>query len=321
MPLSRGPGNLYAGAILVVLLWACSPSLIFDPVVVYPAKRVRIQLVSLFNQRQNPARSEQGWRGDWVFRRERLQLIDTELNSARPDVVIMHEVMQRSRYDSDQAILSAGALRGFTWSLIKTRSFADSGETEFTGIAIGVPGIGDEEVQSLRVAQHGKVSLFLHQVKHPKFKLYVLNIIGTDNFSLSDLQSIVNIVSQKVAEIDCRSRTLIAGHFSQATSTRFGNLFADSRFREVFKGLCNVENECFNSSPRNGIFLAINGEIEPAKTDYLWTERDFELLSVQLNFINSLRSQTISLSPYHLDELWPTERFGLMIEGRLLGCQ
>jgi endonuclease/exonuclease/phosphatase family metal-dependent hydrolase len=102
---------------------------------------ITIQTLSLFNQREPSRLAKVSWKGDWVFRRERLELIDRELRNIKPDLLILQEAMSKmeSPSESDRNILLAGALNEYDWHMRVTKEYEDSQEVESMAVAAGLP--------------------------------------------------------------------------------------------------------------------------------------------------------------------------------------
>ena len=102
---------------------------------------ISIQSVSLFNQRSLSHASAEQWKGDWVFRRHRLDLIDKQLRFTRPDLVVFQELMERSGSyaDSDRNILAEGALRNYEWDLNDLVDYEDTQEVQYHATAVALP--------------------------------------------------------------------------------------------------------------------------------------------------------------------------------------
>jgi hypothetical protein len=77
----------------------------------YDERSFSILNLNLFNQRTPSTLSRKNWKGDWLFRRERLELIDEQLRISRPDIVVFQELLTRrgSPSESDINILNFGA--------------------------------------------------------------------------------------------------------------------------------------------------------------------------------------------------------------------
>ncbi|RZA10050.1 MAG: hypothetical protein EOP10_35410 [Proteobacteria bacterium] len=97
--------------------------------------------LNLFNQRTPSSMSAKSWKGDWLFRRERLDLVDEQLRISRPDIVAFQEALTRqdSPSESDMNILSAGALEGYEWDASLVQTYRDTQEMQYHAVAVGLP--------------------------------------------------------------------------------------------------------------------------------------------------------------------------------------
>jgi hypothetical protein len=117
---------------------ACIHNFGSDQSNVYDSHKIKVQVLSLFNQRTASRLSTKSWKGDWLFRRERLSLIDKELGESKPDLIVFQELIKRdsNSFESDMGILSANALKGYKWKLSKKEVYTDTGEEEYLGLAV-----------------------------------------------------------------------------------------------------------------------------------------------------------------------------------------
>lgn len=108
----------------------------------YDSRPLRFGMIDLYSQMERHIDpGVPSWTGDWIFRRERLELVDQSLQIAKPDMLFLQNVMQRgaSAYDSDQAILGAGALNEYQWQSHVTREHTLAGETARVAVACAAP--------------------------------------------------------------------------------------------------------------------------------------------------------------------------------------
>lgn len=132
-----------SGAVAVLVLafagTGCVASL-FGRTAGYDSRPISVQTVSIFNQRTPSRLAKKSWKGDWIFRRDRLDMIDDELRRTKPDIIAIQETLAKrgSSAENDRLILKAGALADYEWREATVDEFADTQETQTQAVAIGV---------------------------------------------------------------------------------------------------------------------------------------------------------------------------------------
>ena len=93
------------------------------------------------NQRVPSRLAKKAWKGDWIFRRDRLELVDQGLRNSKPDLLLLQEALARvgSAAESDLAILSAGAIADYDWRQLKVEEYPDTQEVESMAVAAAPP--------------------------------------------------------------------------------------------------------------------------------------------------------------------------------------
>lgn len=297
----------------VVALESCTLLSVTPPVNTKTEKLLRVQFVSLFNQISKPS-SQHSWVGDWIFRRERLELIDKQFYKDQPDVIIFQQLMERGKNDSDKAILGLHSLVNFKWTLAKVAEHEYTGESEYAGIAVGnIQGVSGSELVTREVIRKENYIVFLHKVNQISSKLYIFNIVGLSFISSSEMISIVSEIKKLVKTLKCPKRTIVVGSFSNLKPVTFENYFLPE-FKDGFKGFCNTENFCYTSSSRNEIFMSIMGEVSPRRTEFIWINSSQKVAFGETNMDTPSKVKSKYYMRYGLEWLWPTERFGVLVD-------
>lgn len=131
------------GAIAIFALALAGPgciSTLFSRSAGYDSRPLTVQTVSFFNQRTPSRLAKKSWKGDWIFRRDRLDMIDEELRRTKPDILAIQETLAKrgSSAENDRLILKAGALADYEWREATVDEFADTQETQSQAVALGV---------------------------------------------------------------------------------------------------------------------------------------------------------------------------------------
>lgn len=294
----------------------------------FDRRETSIQTMNLFNQRGKSTISDRSWTGDWVFRRERLELIDSQLRDSRPDVVAMRQLLKKvgSSADSDANILSRGSLRSYQWRLFKRAIFRDTGEQEYHGIALGLPlvfeggALASPNVWPL--AEDGFLSYAL--VTTPGQPLAVFNVQmpsggeGTYLWYYFIRERILGVIAEHNI---CRNRVVVAGYLP-------GNLFikpyADFldylQLKETGDGFCAVASDCVTATSLNELYLAANVIDGAGHVDKVLVHQGSYVASGSVNIDQPIDDDTYK-ADYGLSKLWPSTHFGWVTSVRFKECQ
>ena len=132
--------NFLKACTLFLALTGCSHSVgsIFSG---YEDRRIVIQVASLFEQDNLKEPKQISWAGDWILRRQRLSILDSQLGAIKPDIVLLQGLTYReySPSESEIKILSAGALTNYNWHTFKVDENITTEETLATGAAFALP--------------------------------------------------------------------------------------------------------------------------------------------------------------------------------------
>lgn len=307
---------------LAFLNFSCVKDLI-EPNRDFDSHKIKIQMLSLFNQRTNPKNSTKTWRGDWLFRRERLSVIDRELSELKPDLAIFQKMMKRdsNSFESDQGILSAGALKGYKWRASKIREYSDTGEEESLGLALSSPleFLSNEEEQSTVL---GASSLALQTLKLEKQPILLANLEIDNAIVDSQFGNIVSEVKRKIASDKiCSQRLIFAISASPELEERIMKLSEIFELQDSAKGFCNTESACYTANSVNQIFDLVYGEILPRRVDFLLVSRSASIRMSEPNMKEPKQTELTYFKQFGLDSLWASDRYGWKAELTLARCQ
>lgn len=292
----------------------------------YDSRSISIETLSLFNQRENSNVSQKSWRGDWLFRRERLELADRELRSIRPDVMVFQQLMAKkgSPSDSDRNILGSGALSGYTWDVFRAREYEDTGEEQFNAVAIGLPvQLAPIELKSRSwaVGLDGYVSVSVLQLEGDPILLFNVEMPTTDR----NLGLWYQFLEEKMIEVlksspqFCLERMVVAGVLPQGFGTNSQGFIEKLELRDVSEGMCEVASDCYTGTPLNELFMVTGGNQPPGQIDRIYVHQTAIVASSSVVFRN-MESATRYGATYGLSRLWPSQRFGWGTSVRLAKC-
>lgn len=292
-------------------------------------RSLAIFYASLFNQRTGKATSGVQWGGDWLFRRERLLLVDKFLRDRKPDVLVMQEVMSRdgSFSESDLNIVGTQSLSGYKWDELEVNDYPDTGETEFHAVGSGLP------VRPVRIPPTiqrywslgkglGHVTLFileLDQRQIPVFNVEAHPGTAADHDLV--FASLTKIIRDAVLRDHyCPKRIIIAGRMPASyTSQALANFYDALQIKDVSAGFCELASDCYTASPINEIYMKTSNGQVPSQMDRILVHRSAFVQSAA-TVLNVPEDDDSFVSTYGMSKVWPTERFGWYSNVRLQRC-
>lgn len=282
---------------------------------------IRTQFLSLFNQRINPMNGQGNWTGDWLYRRERLTIIDQELSEFRPTLIIFQELLERigNPYESDKAIISANSLKGFQWSVSPVETYNDSGEVEALAVAANLPiELDKDEAKLWRIGSHAVALKKLHLEKQD---LYVINLKMTSPILSADLDEIADSINLRLTDGKaCRKRILIGAYIPSDAPEKIEKFLSKLDLKDVSKDFCNIENDCFTTTSRNESFFITNGEQQASRTDFIFVSKLTQISISKRNMNQPKQPETAYYKNFDLSASWPSNRFGWFANLRFAKC-
>lgn len=284
-------------------------------------------LLNLYDQRSGPIASDYKWKGDWLFRRERLGLVDRSLRVSKPDIVVFQDLIAKrgSPSDSDKNILSTGALEGYEWQLVEERLFEDTGELSFHGFATSLPlrllatpgqkfwPIGVDGGLSLAKIDVDGQSLLIFSLKMPK------QSVQLDKWYQLVMDRV--LTEQKLHDV-CSDRLVMVGYMpGQPSWQDFQNLLSTLNLSDSATNFCQLTKDCFTESTENEIYASsVNIPTNSRSMRVFWPKSaqiiDSRRLLDDMKVKASERSKR-----YGNDILEPTQQYGWLSQARLLQCE
>jgi hypothetical protein len=293
----------------------------------FDQRPLTVQTISFFDQRQPTRLTKKNWKGDWIFRRDRLEMIDTELRGVKPDVLLAQGVMGKrgSASETDASILRAGALADYEWREAPVESFEDTQELETMVIALGVPikfavlPGAEREVWVMGAGGY----LMMASVDYEDQPVTVVNVQlplepGSEFLWYSFVQERVTERLRRLKH--CGKRIIVAGQMpGDEGARRFGEFVRALRLKDAALGFCQIDSGCYTATPSNDIFMATVGEESPSRVDRIFLHQSAVIYSSRRDFEESDPSNRYA-HEFGLARLWSTQRFGWVTSARLARC-
>lgn len=289
----------------------------------YEPRFLVLRTFNLFNQRIPPNDSRYNWIGDWVFRRERLATVDMALRQSKPDILVFQQLMAKkgSEFESDANILSSGSLDQFEWHTSPVRYYSDTAEQEYHGLAYSLP------LRLVPKAQPEMVRVFQDQMMATvtvlameNSPLAIFNVEALKEVDDSVLVAVINFIDQKRLELGiCKERVVIAGYLRTLSARKFSEL-AEAKLsqRNSSLGFCEIETQCFTTTPLNGIYL-ISGDNSSYQSDYIFAHSDSVIASSHRTFTQEGELNEAS-RVFGLQGVWGSRTYGLESSIRFKRC-
>lgn len=289
---------------------------------------VTILSLDLMNQHTLEPRTRESWRGDWIFRRDRLMLLDQELRSLRPDLAILQGVMARrdSPTESDLRILQAGALRGYDFRGDVAGEYEDTDEEVIMAVGTDLPvkvvprAAGSESIW--RVGGEGLVQAVAVQIDDQL--ALVLNVQSPQAGDRSEVWH--TLVEQRATEQLalyglCGKRLIVAGNMPRGVDTRLQDqFFKKFELKDTGDGFCERASACATLVSENDLVITTQGDQPARQADRIWVHQDTAVISGRRALGTSSGGSDIRYEKYGVQKLTPTLTLGWLAQVRLARC-
>ena len=292
----------------------------------FDARPLTVATIPLFNQRQLPRLAKRSWRGDWILRRERLELVDQGLRNAKPDVLILQELMARINggAETDRAILSAGSLLDYEWRQQEVQTFEDTLEVESLGVAAAPPTRLSSSRTKPRLWALGQSGALWTTALD--YEGQVVTIFNVKMPAPSEPQAPwYPFIRDRIADTlrqdhTCSRRLIVAGYMPADESVAaFANLLGSHKLKDVSAGFCQAAATCFTATSANDLFMAVQGDDSPGRTDKILIHQSGYVYSSARLFGEAETSHRYARE-YGMAKMWATMRFGWLAQVRLGRC-
>lgn len=291
-------------------------------------RSIVIHTLELFDQRQPPKGDFPDWKGDWIFRRERLAAVDQFLRSQKPDILVLQNVMSRrgSPSESDSAILAAGALVGFELSEQNIAFYDDTQEQIASFVAVSlpiqfrrVPDSGHSKVWPL--GRSGYLALTLLENERQVISLFNVIIPETENDNTNWYQLIYEKIQEHFQTSEyCLNRIIVAGYLPiDVGGEQFAQFIQKLNLQETAEESCGLDEECQTRSPGNAFGTLVNPYAESGRYDRILVSDEALVLSSKRSFDNTINASDYP-KRWGLDKIWPSVRYGWSAEVKFPKC-
>lgn len=316
--------------ICLLSLASCFYSSSFFNTRIYDTRALHISTLCLFNQLDKTKEQLTEWAGDWVFRRERLALIDSNLQQGRPDILLLQEALEKgeSDFDADRSILRAGALSGYDWQELEVAQNIDN-EREFLAIASAVPLVirdaNRKKLKLLKFGEDGFVGVFSVSLEREELILFNVQSPKSTSQSFEAVESWFSFLQHEMHTTlegagVCKERVIVGGHINaDIDSAPYQAWLRDFGLVDSSTGFCDDEEECFTATSANETYLRIAGEGYHERADRLLVHKSAHVMESAREFAKPAVLQADVL--FHgQKKLWASKRFGWGASIRFARC-
>jgi hypothetical protein len=289
---------------------------------------LKILTFDLFNQRPNPkSKTSINYVGDWIYRRERLSLVDQKIRLLGLDLIAFQNLTSRSGSpsESDRNILSKGALKGYSWQGFIQSYHEDTAEQNELSLAVAPPLKLRIQLQNKKqfwvIGNEGAFSA--HVVERDQVPFAIFNIIMPARFGRNFIW--YSFIEGKILDFlkqnnICKQRMIILGYLpADESSIRFREFTERLELKDSSTGFCKVASTCNTANADNELLLANTPEMADTITDRILIPSSAIVISSR-----PVLAEPQNGSAYHqklgLSQKWPSIRSGWLTSVRLNRC-
>ncbi len=295
----------------------------------FESRPITILTLNFFNQRLSSEKEGvNSWMGDWVFRRERLQLIDEQLVQNKPDIFFIQSAMKKegSFSESDLKILNFGSLTGYEILDEAVRTYEDTQEVESAAVAVSYPLVlgkkgkaSDEKFSNLwTIGSDGYV--LVTSVIYKSQPIVVVNVnIPREVQGKIWFEFIKDRINSEIAKPGrCMERIIVAGSLTNDLSLEpYRNFVQELKLADVTSGICQELSECYTASSKNTIFSSVYPAGGEFIQDRILVPQGAYIFESNRSFEGNLK---LPSKMYELGYLWPSIRMGWKASVNLPRC-
>jgi hypothetical protein len=296
----------------------------------YDRESFTVQTINLFDQDLEIESSEGkvNLKGDWLFRRDRLELLDRQLAEKKANLLFFQSIMQRlgNWTDFDLEILKAGVLGGYGFLSSKVAEDEQTFETRLVGWGFDPSFIAEssQEITLVKKAHSGFASTVLNFYgKHILLVNVFTESVSSKVDSYTDLAGFIE--SELGLKKVCLDRLIVAGALDEFDSQGVSVQLLRDRFDLVDIGQSRCSDQKMQSSDCHSI--ASDNLLAQSKKDivFLRNERIFlpsTSKSTDLGRVVVQKSvnQSRYIHNFFPEDLYPIQQSGWMASVRLIQC-
>ena len=293
----------------------------------YDDRSFSIVNLNLFNQRVPSSMSQKNWKGDWLFRRERLEFVDEQLKVSRPDVVVFQELLIRrgSPSESDINILSHGALEGYEWDADVVTKYNDTQEEEYHSAAVGLPiklaNIDPQNKKIWAIGLDGSMTYSVLELDQKPFLLVNLSMPSSSQKVDHWYRFVRDEIEKMIKRFGlCRQRLILSGYIPGGMVWEgFAQLLRDLELKDASQGFCEAAIDCFTTNNQNDLFMASSQGQSPSHSERILLHQN-AIVSYSSVVMSKMKDKPSYIEGYGLQRFWASRSYGWLSVVRLQEC-
>jgi hypothetical protein len=294
----------------------------------YENRRIVIQYAPMFTQKNTKIGEEKyNWAGDWVFRRKRLALLDKQISSVKPDIILFQDLVYReySPSESEFYILSAGATEDYSWHISKTDEISISEESVASAAAMALPikvdllkSLSRKESWDLGNGSYIVVTRF--KTEQGDAVLMSIKLLEDDNGEIP-YQMMANIVEEVISSTGvCRERFILSGEIPEDRISYLDQgIIEKLGFKDVAYDFCDELESCYTESIDNKLFSISNPNSINGRSSRILVHEKTKVLASLRNLENKI-SLGKEEDRYGLGSISANHRYGWLSTINLAIC-
>lgn len=268
------------------------------------------------------------WTGDWIFRRQRLAIIDDQFRASRPDIILFQDVMQRedSSSESDLDILAVGSLRGYAAHSLPVANYDETQEIRSMAVAATKPlqfaEFQSDQRQMWNIGTDGYLTLDVLQGSEQPIVIFNVQMPSKIGKKFLWYSFVEERISDFITKGKYCAKRLIVGGFLPAdqSATRFDRFLSTLNLKDTSQGICQIIADCHTATLQNEIYLADQSEDAPVGvTDRILISKDATVYSASRNLANVETNDSLA-KQFKLQRMWASHRFGWQATIKLPTC-
>lgn len=273
---------------------------------------LKVQTLDLFDQLYSEDYNELdvNFYSNWIIRRERLSIIDTELSKSKPNIVFFQHMMKKSSTDFDQLILSSNSLSRYNFQNYLTRKVSDWSEYISTATT---PRFDVKKSGLYNIGENSFISYKLISFQNDLVALLNVQLKKT---STQDFLTNFKTIYTKILGDVCRHRIILAGFFDDSIQDITSGL-ESFYFKNPIKPLIDKGESAFASNPLYKLVVK-HPKASNYSYDYLFVPRSSNVASSAFVYNKSYPN---IFKKSHLKTISASLRSGLEVNVKLRSCR
>lgn len=296
----------------------------------YDRESFTVQTINLFDQ-DLEVETDEGrisLKGDWLFRRDRLELLDRQLSEKKANLLFFQNAMQRlgNWTDFDLEILKAGVFGGYGFLSAKIAEDEQTFETQLVGWGFDPSFVVDssQDIKVVKKVNSGFASAVLNFYGN---KILLINVF-TQKVSLK-IDSYSELARFIESELNvkkiCSDRLIVSGALDEIDSKGASIQLLGDQFDLVDVGLKRCPDEKTHTSECQSV--ASDNRLAQGQTgmNFLRNERILLPSSSRVSdlgrvVVQKSVNQSKYIQKFFAEDIYPIQQSGWMASARLIQC-